>query len=149
MYSFQEEKDTTLLRETIRKFAQEEIAPKAHDLDEREEFSYEITRKMGDLGLFGTVIPQEYGGQGMDCSGAGRFCELASFTCVSGSLSVRWRNHPSNARAGRFARASLPSHVGFSVCRDHRGVGFDFDAARGCDTCARFARDGFRAAPLR
>ncbi|MCX6130874.1 MAG: acyl-CoA dehydrogenase family protein [Proteobacteria bacterium] len=65
-YSYAESEELSLLRQTIRSFAEKEIAPKACDLDEREEFSYEITAKMGELGLFGTVVPSEYGGQGMD-----------------------------------------------------------------------------------
>ncbi len=54
-----------LLRDTVRSFAEAEIAPVAADLDEREEFSVELTRKMGELGMFGIVVPEEYGGQGM------------------------------------------------------------------------------------
>ena len=63
---YQENEELTMLRESIRDFAAKEIAPKAHDLDEKEEFSYDITKKMGELGLFGTIVPPEYGGQGMD-----------------------------------------------------------------------------------
>jgi alkylation response protein AidB-like acyl-CoA dehydrogenase len=65
-YSFEESPELTLLRETIRSFAEKEIAPAAFALDEKEEFSYELTSKMGELGLFGMIIPQEYGGQGLD-----------------------------------------------------------------------------------
>lgn len=55
-----------LLRDTVRSFAEAEIAPVAGKLDEQEEFSVELTRRMGELGLFGIVVPEEYGGQGMD-----------------------------------------------------------------------------------
>ena len=65
-YSYAESDELTLLRQTIRSFAEKEIAPKARELDEHEEFSYDLTAKMGELGLFGMVVPQEYGGQGMD-----------------------------------------------------------------------------------
>lgn len=65
-YSFQENEELALLRQTIRDFAQKEIAPVAHDLDEREEFSESITKKMGELGLLGTIVDPAYGGQGMD-----------------------------------------------------------------------------------
>lgn len=65
-YAFGESQELSLLRESVRAFAEKEIAPRAHDLDEKEEFSLELTNKMGDLGLFGTVIPPDYGGQGMD-----------------------------------------------------------------------------------
>lgn len=51
-----------LLRKTVREFAEKEIAPVARELDEKEEFSYELTRKMADLGLFGMFVSEEYGG---------------------------------------------------------------------------------------
>lgn len=55
-----------LLRDTVRSFAESEIAPLALKLDEQEEFSPDLTRRMGSIGLFGIVVPEEYGGQGMD-----------------------------------------------------------------------------------
>ena len=55
-----------LVRNTVREFAEEEIRPVAKELDEKEEFSTELTRKMGEIGLFGVVVPEKYGGQGMD-----------------------------------------------------------------------------------
>ena len=55
-----------LLRDTVRAFAEGEIAPVAAALDDREEFSVELTQQMGALGMFGIVVPEEYGGQGMD-----------------------------------------------------------------------------------
>ncbi len=55
-----------ILRKTVRDFAEKEIAPKARELDEREEFSLQTMAAMGELGLFGMVVSEEYGGQGMD-----------------------------------------------------------------------------------
>jgi short/branched chain acyl-CoA dehydrogenase len=55
-----------LLRQAVRNFAEKEILPVRQELDEKEEFGYEITQKMFDLGFFGIVIPEEYGGMGMD-----------------------------------------------------------------------------------
>src|SRR3989338_5498412 len=55
-----------LLRSTVRDFAEGEIAPKCEELDQKEEFSYELTRKMADLGLFGITTDPKYGGQGLD-----------------------------------------------------------------------------------
>jgi alkylation response protein AidB-like acyl-CoA dehydrogenase len=55
-----------LLRDTVSNFARSEIAPVARELDEKEKFSIELTQKMGELGLFGTIVPTKYGGQGMD-----------------------------------------------------------------------------------
>lgn len=61
-----EREEHHLLRRTVRDFAENEIRPVAKELDEKEEFSYELTRKMGEIGLFGIVLPEKYGGQGMD-----------------------------------------------------------------------------------
>ncbi len=55
-----------LIRKTVRDFAEDEIKPAAAELDEKEEFSVELTKKMGELGLFGMYLPEKYGGHGMD-----------------------------------------------------------------------------------
>jgi alkylation response protein AidB-like acyl-CoA dehydrogenase len=58
--------DQKMIREAVRDFAEREIRPVAQELDEKAEFSPELTRKMGELGLFGMYLPEKYGGQGMD-----------------------------------------------------------------------------------
>ncbi|MDD5694042.1 MAG: acyl-CoA dehydrogenase family protein [Bacteroidales bacterium] len=55
-----------MIRETVRDFAEREIKPVARQLDENSEFSLDLTRKMGELGLFGMYLPEKYGGQGLD-----------------------------------------------------------------------------------
>lgn len=55
-----------LLRQSVRDFAEREIKPIAHELDEKEEFSTDIVKKMGEMGLFGVSINPKYGGHGMD-----------------------------------------------------------------------------------
>lgn len=55
-----------MIRDTVRDFAEREIKPVAQQLDEKEQFSVELTKRMGDLGLFGMYLPEEYGGQGLD-----------------------------------------------------------------------------------
>lgn len=64
--NFELNEEQNMLRKTVRDFAEGEIAPVAMELDKKEEFSYDLTKKMGDLGLLGVTIPQEYGGMGMD-----------------------------------------------------------------------------------
>ncbi|MEU4327076.1 acyl-CoA dehydrogenase family protein [Nonomuraea dietziae] len=54
------------LRKTVESFAREVVAPVIGDYYEREEFPYDIVRQMGDMGLFGLPIPEEYGGMGGD-----------------------------------------------------------------------------------
>ncbi|MDO8899408.1 MAG: acyl-CoA dehydrogenase family protein [Bacteroidales bacterium] len=55
-----------MIRETVREFAEREIKPVAQELDEKAEFSISLTKRMGDLGLFGMYLPEKYGGQGLD-----------------------------------------------------------------------------------
>ena len=55
-----------ILRESVRNFAEKEIRPMARQMDETETFSYEITKAMGELGLFGIFVSEQYGGQELD-----------------------------------------------------------------------------------
>ncbi len=59
-------KEQEMIKREVRKFALKEIAPRAQELDEKEEFSVEITKKMGEIGLFGMFVSEKYGGQGLD-----------------------------------------------------------------------------------
>jgi alkylation response protein AidB-like acyl-CoA dehydrogenase len=54
------------LQDAVRKFAQKEIAPIAAEYDETGEFPLETIKKMGEMGLMGIEVPEEYGGAGMD-----------------------------------------------------------------------------------
>ena len=55
-----------ILRREVRSFAEAEIAPHALELNEKEEFSYELTQKMAELGLFGMTVSEQYSGGGYD-----------------------------------------------------------------------------------
>lgn len=62
-FDLTEEQDLT--RRAVRHFAESEIAPVAQELDEREEFSVELTQKMAEIGLLGCCVPGKYGGADM------------------------------------------------------------------------------------
>ena len=55
-----------LLRETVRSFAVERIAPVAEELDREKRFPYELVAELAELGLMGMTIPEEYEGAGAD-----------------------------------------------------------------------------------
>lgn len=54
------------IRQSVRDFAEREIKPKAQELDEKEMFSIDLTKRMGEMGLFGMYLPEKYGGQDTD-----------------------------------------------------------------------------------
>src|SRR6059036_1926219 len=54
-----------MLRETVHAFAQNEIAPRAMHADERNEFPNDLWRKLGDLGVLGITVEEEFGGSGL------------------------------------------------------------------------------------
>jgi alkylation response protein AidB-like acyl-CoA dehydrogenase len=55
-----------LLRDTVRQFATDRVAPVAADLDREKRFPYELVAELAELGLMGMTIPEEYGGAGTD-----------------------------------------------------------------------------------
>jgi short-chain 2-methylacyl-CoA dehydrogenase len=55
-----------MIRDLCREFAEEEIKPRAEEMDRTAEFPYDIVRKMAELGLLGLPFPEEYGGAGAD-----------------------------------------------------------------------------------
>ena len=61
-YDLTEEQE--LFKRTVHEFAEREIVPVAQELDEREEYPRATVAKMGELGLLGLLVPEEYGGSG-------------------------------------------------------------------------------------
>ncbi|MBS3824601.1 MAG: acyl-CoA dehydrogenase family protein [Wenzhouxiangellaceae bacterium] len=57
--------DIELLRESVRRFAEESIAPRAAAIDESNEFPQELWAELGEMGLLGITIPESFGGAGM------------------------------------------------------------------------------------
>ncbi len=57
--------DIEALRDMVHRWAQERVAPVAAEIDAGNEFPPELWREMGDLGLLGITVPEEYGGAGM------------------------------------------------------------------------------------
>src|SRR6516225_5829398 len=63
-FTFNDEQQ--MVQKLCREFAEEEIKPRAEEMDRTGELPYEIVRKMADLGLLGLPFPEEYGGAGAD-----------------------------------------------------------------------------------
>jgi butyryl-CoA dehydrogenase len=60
-------KDQQLIKQTAREFAEKEIRPVAAKNDDEASFPQEIVKKLGELGFMGMMVPEEYGGSGIDC----------------------------------------------------------------------------------
>jgi len=75
MIDFELTEDHKALVQTVREFAQKEVAPFIKQWDETQEFHPEVLRKMGELNLLGVCIPEEYGGAGFDYISLGLVCE--------------------------------------------------------------------------
>jgi alkylation response protein AidB-like acyl-CoA dehydrogenase len=54
------------VRDMARRFADEVVAPRARELDEKEEFPHDIVKQMGELGFMGLPFDEQYGGAGLD-----------------------------------------------------------------------------------
>ena len=72
-----------LIKDTAAEFAKRRIVPVARENDEKERYPADIVREMGELGMFGGPIPEEYGGAGLDYISYAIMNEEISKACSS------------------------------------------------------------------
>lgn len=72
-----------MIRNMVREFAEKEIAPIAAELDKKGEYPTKTLEKMATLGLLGIIIPQQYGGAGLDTISYATVVEEISRKCAS------------------------------------------------------------------
>ncbi len=75
--------DQKMIRDMVREFAVKELEPIAAEIDESREFPTATLRKMGELGLLGVIIPEEYGGAGLGFTTLAIIVEEVSRVCAS------------------------------------------------------------------
>ena len=76
------------VRDMVRRFAEEVVAPRARDLDETETFPHETVKQMGELGLMGLPYPEKYGGAGMDTLCYAIAVEEIARVCASTAITL-------------------------------------------------------------
>jgi len=80
---FELTREQALLKETVARFVEAEVAPRAAETDELERFPVENFRAMAEMGLFGITIPEAYGGSGADFLSCALVMEELARGCVS------------------------------------------------------------------
>ncbi|PLX44636.1 MAG: acyl-CoA dehydrogenase [Deltaproteobacteria bacterium] len=77
-----------MVRDTARKFATDQVAPLAAQMDKEAKFEMDLVRQMGELGFMGVAYPEEYGGAGMDYQCYAIIVEELSAACASTGVVV-------------------------------------------------------------
>ncbi|MDE2824991.1 MAG: acyl-CoA dehydrogenase family protein, partial [Gemmatimonadota bacterium] len=58
--------DQAMMRDTARRIAEEKLKPHAREIDEREAVHYDTIRELGEMGFMAMMVPETYGGAGLD-----------------------------------------------------------------------------------
>jgi butyryl-CoA dehydrogenase len=84
--------EQNLLRDTVRRFAEEVVKPRAKEIDETGEFPRAFFDQAGELGLAGVAVPEEYGGAGMDTLSYALVIEEISRVCATSGVILSVNN---------------------------------------------------------
>jgi len=82
--------DVNALRDTVHRWAQEQVKPMAAEIDRTNAFPPQLWREMGDLGLLGITVPEEFGGAGM--SYLAHTVAVEEIARASASVRPTWAN---------------------------------------------------------
>lgn len=97
-------------RDAVHDFVAKEVKPKAREVDEKAEFNWTATKKMGSMGLLGLNIPEEYGGTGVDAISAAIAIEELGWGCGSTALSIAAHNGLGCAPIANWGSDELKEH---------------------------------------
>jgi butyryl-CoA dehydrogenase len=84
--------EQTLLRDTARELAAKEILPRAAEIDRTHEFPRALVSRLGEVGLLGVMVPEKWGGAGMDALSYALALEEISRACASTGVIMSVQN---------------------------------------------------------
>ena len=115
--------DIDLLREAVQSFAAGRIAPRAAEIDERNEFPRDLWPELGELGLHGITVDEEYGGAGLGY--LAHVVAMEEISRASGSVGLSYGAH-SNLCVNQIHRWGSPEqkarHLPALVSGEHLGA---------------------------
>ncbi len=132
----------------VRKFVEREIIPVASELEQKDEYPFAIADRMKELGLFGTTIPETYGGIGLDMTTYALIVEelARGWMSVSGIVNTHLiiayliNNFGTEAQKQRFLPAMAAGEKRSALCLTEAHAGSDLQAIR---TTARREGDSY------
>jgi alkylation response protein AidB-like acyl-CoA dehydrogenase len=90
--NFHESEDLKMIRQSVRDFVEREVLPHRMEWDEAQHFPKDLFRKMGEIGLMGMLVPEEYGGAGLGYFEYKAAIEEIARVCGSIGLSMAAHN---------------------------------------------------------
>ena len=140
--------DVNALRDRVHRWAQERIRPIAGDIDRSNDFPAELWKEMGDLGLLGITVPEEFGGA--DMSYLAHTVAVEEIARASASVSLSYGAH-SNLCVNQIKLNGTPEqkakYLPGLVSGDHVGALAMSEAGAGADVGSMTLRAGMRPDP--